>query len=154
MNQETGNGMVIRKLAKDDLASLLSLYVYLHSSDTPLIPDTRAEDIWRSINESERSIYIGAFTGEKMVAVCNAAVILNLTRGARPYAVIENVVTHPDHRRCGFGRAVMEKVIEFCRECNCYKIMLMSDAKRTGAHAFYRSLGFNDDVKKAFVLSC
>jgi GNAT superfamily N-acetyltransferase len=154
MNQETGNEMKVRELVKDDLESLLSLYMHLHSSDIPLTPDTLAEGIWKSIQECKHSIYMGAFAGEKLVAACNAAVIPNFTRRARPYALIENVITHPDHRRCGYGRAVVEKVIEFCRKCNCYKIMLMSDTKRIGAHAFYRSLGFNDSAKRAFVLIC
>ncbi len=42
-----------------------------------------------------------------MVATCTLVVIPNLTRGGTPYALIENVVTHTDHRNKGYwqGRA-------------------------------------------------
>ena len=29
-----------------------------------------------------------------------------------------------------------------CRQKGCYKMMLSSNLRRTGAHAFYESLGF------------
>ena len=39
-------------------------------------------------------------------------VIPNLTRGRKPYALIENVVTRADHREAGFGRMVLNAAVE------------------------------------------
>lgn len=146
------NDTVVRKLSENDLDALLTLYRYLHPDDTPLPGDDETTALWKSICTDEQYLYVGAFTSGVLVAVCNVTVIRNLTRSGRPYALIENVVTHPDYRRQGHGRRIMEQTVFVCRERNCYKIMLMSDILREEAHAFYRSLGFESDAKMAFVL--
>ena len=45
-------------------------------------------------------------------------------------------------RRRGAGTALMRRAIEIAREAGCYKVNLISGNERTGAHDFYRSLGF------------
>jgi len=50
-----------------------------------------------------------------LVASCALAIIANLTRGARPYAVIENVVTHESYRRRGLGTAVLHHAVDLAR---------------------------------------
>jgi hypothetical protein len=45
----------------------------------------QVEDIWNGIMRDPGQIYLGAFIGDDLVAACNAAVVPNLTRGARPY---------------------------------------------------------------------
>jgi len=147
------NDTVIRDLVENDLAALLTLYGHLHPDDTPLPVSTDTAVLWKSICADEHYVYIGAFVSGQLVSVCNAAVILNLTRNGRPYALVENVVTHPDYRRRGYGKRIMKRIFTVCGELNCYKIMLLSNALRTEAHAFYRSLGFDDDAKKAFILT-
>ena len=76
----------------------------------------------------------------------------NLTRNQRPYALIENVVTHRDYRRRGFGKVVIDKAINYAKEKDCYKIMLLSDSSRTEAHRFYESLGFDGNAKAGFLM--
>jgi GNAT superfamily N-acetyltransferase len=44
----------------------------------------------------------------------------------------------------------MEKAIKYAKEQNYYKILLQSGNKRTDAHRFYESLGFDGNSKKAF----
>lgn len=143
----------IRTLQKSDLEGLLSLYRHLHPVDDPLPPPKKVEDIWRDILADPHQLYLGVFTDNRLVAVCNGSIILNLTRGARPFAVIDNVVVHSDFQRRGIGRALMERMVDECRSHQCYKIMLMSSRKRSDAHAFYRSIGFDPDVKQAFVIT-
>lgn len=143
----------IRALVDSDFDGCMDLYRYLHAEDDTLPPLKTLRSTWNRMIDNSQVLYPGAFVDKRLVAVCNAQIVLNLTRGARPYAIIENVITHPDFRRRGIGRALLTELIRKCDRFDCYKIMLMSDSRRTEAHAFYRSIGFDESAKKAFVLS-
>jgi GNAT superfamily N-acetyltransferase len=77
--------------------------------------------------------------------VCGTVDVLiapNLTHHARPWALVENVVVAASARRHGVGRALMERALDLARSAGCYKVNLISGNERSGAHDFYRSLGF------------
>jgi GNAT superfamily N-acetyltransferase len=144
--------LVIRELADDDLDALLELYAQLHPDDDPLPGRSELERLWERIRGDADRIYLGGFVAGRLIAACNAAIIPNLTRGARPYAVIENVITDAKHRRHGYAKQLMRALIERCLARNCYKVSLTSAAHREGPHKFYVELGFDPDDKRAFVL--
>jgi GNAT superfamily N-acetyltransferase len=57
------------------------------------------------------------------------------------------------YQRRGLGALVMRGLLERCWQAGCYKVMLLSGVRRTGAHAFYQALGFDRDAKQAFVIT-
>src|SRR5712671_5925033 len=113
--------LVTRNLGRDDLESLLSLYSeHLHPDDDDPLPErAQIEAIWSRILQDPAQIYLGAFIGDDLVAACNATVVPNLTRGARPYALIENVVTHAAYRRRGIGSALLRAMLDRCWARRC-----------------------------------
>ena len=131
----------IRTARPADLPSLLALYRHLSSSE-PASPGPEAE---RILQEFERypgsAIYIGLL-GDTLVASCALVVVPNLTRGGRPYAQIENVVTDANFRQRGFGRAVLHAAIAASWDRGCYKVMLMTGSKKPETLAFYEAVGF------------
>jgi GNAT superfamily N-acetyltransferase len=141
-----------RRILPDELDKLIELYGFLHPSDE--IPDRYIlQKSWYEIMEnSHRFVYFVIEEDDKIVSSCNITIVPNLTRGSRSYALIENVITHPDYRRKGLGQKVMEAAIHHARKCGCYKIMLMSSSERDEAHSFYEKIGFSGKNKKAFVL--
>jgi GNAT superfamily N-acetyltransferase len=145
------NSLLLRDLVKGDLEPLLALYSELHPGDEPIDP-ARAEAIWSAILANPDHICLGGFVGDELVTSCAVAIVANLTRGGRPYAVIENVVTSSARRRKGYASALLWAAIDRCWLRDCYKVMLMSAAGRTEAHSFYESLGFDRQSKQAFVL--
>lgn len=90
----------------------------------------------------EGSVVLVGVIGDAPVTTCTLVVIPNLTRGAKPYALIENVVTHADHRGAGFGRAVLDAAVERAWDAGCYKVMLMTGSKNPATLAFYEAAGF------------
>ena len=78
----------------------------------------------------------------RLIGTVDVLIAPNLTHHARPWALVENVVVAAGARRCGAGTALMLRAIELAREAGCYKVNLISGNQRSGAHAFYRSLGF------------
>jgi len=88
--------------------------------------------------------------GDQAVTTCTLVVIPNLTRGGRAYAVIENVVTHPDFRKQGAGMAILKDAVRRARERNCYKVVLTTGSKRESTLAFYEKAGFQRNSRTAF----
>jgi len=141
----------IRDLARDDLDALLGAYELLHAADDPPPPRPELEALWAKICADPALLYLGAFDDERLVATCTAVIVPNLTRGARPYAVIENVVTDTSLRRQGHGSAVIQAMLDRCWDAGCYKVMLLSAAERGSAHEFYERNGFDKHAKQGFI---
>lgn len=134
-----------------DFEEILDLYKILHPEDIRASM-SHLKKIWDDImNNPDRYRYAVVEEGNKIVATGNIAIVPNLTRSGRPYAVIENVVAHPDFRRKGYGHAAIQLLLGFAKEQNCYKVMLLRSSKRKEAHEFYKSIGFDRDLKCGFI---
>jgi GNAT superfamily N-acetyltransferase len=141
----------VRALDLSDLNPLLDLYHHLNPNDLPLPGRATVEAVWSEALANPRMRHFGAYDGEVLVAACTICVIPNLTRGCKPYALIENVVTAATHRRRGFGKAVLEAALSFAWSQNCYKAMLLSGRSEEGVLRFYRAVGFIPDEKRGFI---
>lgn len=142
-------GQTIRTLERADLPRLFELYRHLHANDDPVSSDEAAA-VWDAIERDPNHHYFGFFDGEIMAAACVLCVVPNLTRGLRPYGLIENVVTHAEYRRRGLGRAVLHHALAHAWSCGCYKVMLLT-GKGEEVHRFYEAAGFDGNLKRAFV---
>lgn len=143
--------MKVRALDALDLSPLLGLYGHLNPDDAPYPDIKTVESVWSESLANPRIRYFGGFDGELLVATCTICVIPNLTRGCRPYALIENVVTALPYRRQGWGRAILAEAMAFAWSLNCYKVMLLTGRQDEGVVNFYKSAGFDPDEKRGFV---
>lgn len=143
--------MEVRHIAKSELPELLALYEHLHDVDAPQPEDSFVEAIWQELTENPRYRYIGAYAGEKLVSSCTITVIPNLTRGCRPYGIIENVVTHASYRAKGYGKAVVTEALSYAWLQRCYKVMLLTGRKDEATFKFYEAAGFDRHGKQAFI---
>lgn len=132
-----------------DLADVLGLMRHLNSSDEPIDPQV-ASATWKRLLDGDTVQILVGKLGGKAITSCVLAIIPNLTRGGRPYGLIENVVTHADYRGRGYGRATMHAAIERARKSGCYKVMLTTGRKDEAVLRFYESCGFNRHSKTAF----
>jgi GNAT superfamily N-acetyltransferase len=139
---------VIRTAQQSDLHGLLALYRHLNPTD-PLLDAEHAEKAWSILLTSGFNTIIVAEIAGVLAASCSLAVIPNLTRGARSYAVIENVVTHPAYRRIGLGRAVLGSALDLAWNADCYKVMLAS-GRGEDTLRFYEQIGFKRGGKTFF----
>lgn len=143
--------MNIRELQSHDLQPLLGLYAHLHEHDEPPPSAAIAEAVWFETIENPRIKYFGGFESGSLVSSCALTVIPNLTRGCRPYGVIENVVTHAAHRSRGWGKAILAQALAAAWQQDCYKVMLLTGRKDTATLRFYEQAGFDRHDKQAFV---
>lgn len=97
--------------------------------------------------------FIATFVADKagtIVSSCTLAIVPNLSRGVRPYGVIENVVTDKDHRRTALGRAVLHAALDKAWKANCYKVLLATGSIKDATLRLYESTGFQRGGKTYF----
>ena len=143
--------MEVRILKDSELDDLLNLYSHVHIGDNPLPDRPVVESVWKEIQDSPNFQYFGVFVDGRLVSSCTMSIVPNLTRGCRSYGLIENVVTHSDYRRKGYGSAILKYALEYAWNRNCYKVMLLTGRKDEGVHRFYESAGFDGQAKQAFL---
>ena len=142
--------MQLRSASEGDLAGILQLLRELNSDD-PELPVDVARTSWMAmLNQSGLTVYVAELAGE-LVATCTLLIVPNLTRNARPYALIENVVTLSAYRQRGYARAVLQFALAQAWQANCYKVMLSTSVRSDGVLSFYRRCGFVDGVKTGFI---
>jgi ribosomal protein S18 acetylase RimI-like enzyme len=142
--------MQLREAEEKDLPQLLELYTHLHEDTTPVI-DAALEKLWREILADKHHHIVVGLVENVIISSCVLIIVPNLTRNQRPYAFIENVVTHAAHRKQGHASRVLDYARVIARENNCYKLMLMTGSKLESTRRFYERAGYNSEDKTAFV---
>lgn len=142
--------MILREAKNEDLQEILELYLFLHEDSIP--EDTEyLRSTWQQILEDRNHHLIVCEVEGKIVSSCVCVIIPNLTRNVRPYAFVENVVTHGEHRGKGYATACLDYAKKLAEQENCYKIMLLTGSKNPKTLQFYENAGYNSSDKTAFI---
>ena len=141
-------GFSIRAALPSDLEGLAALYPHLNPSDEPIARDLAASRL-DAIKQIPGSEVLLGLLDHKPVATCTLIVIPNLTRGGKPYGLIENVVTHVGYRGRGYGTRILHAAVAAAWDAGCYKVMLMTGSKQPSTLRFYESAGF-EQTKTGF----
>jgi GNAT superfamily N-acetyltransferase len=140
----------IMEARREDLPALRGLYRQLHPSD-PVAAEDTLRAVWEKIlADPEYHILLARMNGDVAASV-SLIVTQNLTRGARPYALIENVITDAAHRKQGLASALIAEAVNVAKAANCYKVSLTTGNKDEGTFRFYEGCGFNRQDKTAFI---
>ena len=142
--------LLIREAEEQDFDALMRLYDQLHPEDRSDDPGN-ARDTFGLITNSKNLLLFVALSDGELVGSVYLNIMPNLTRGATPYALIENVITREDQRGRGVGKRLMKHATDFAWQANCYKVMLLTGSKKAATHAFYRACGFNGDEKTGYI---
>ena len=140
----------IREVKGEDLQQLLELYLYLHEESIPE-DSGHLRDTWNQILEDKNHHLIVCEVEGKIVSSCVCVIIPNLTRNVRPYAFVENVVTHGEYRGKGYATACLDYAKQLAEEAGCYKMMLLTGSKNPKTLQFYENAGYNSSDKTAFI---
>ena len=142
--------MKVREIKENELSALLELYTHLHEFGIPENGE-HLQNIWSAICHDVNHHIIVCEMDGKIVSSCVCVIIPNLTRNIRPYALIENVVTHADHRGKGYATACLSYAKDLAVKSDCYKMMLLTGSKSESTLRFYQNAGYNCDDKTAFI---
>ena len=141
--------MHVREARNGDYDAVMDLMRQLNPDDPPFSEAER-----RTFSQILQSGHLQLIVAEikgALVGSCYLNLIPNLTRGARPYAVIENVIIDTHSRQRGIGQALIDHALRMAWAKDCYKVMLLSGRSDSAVHAFYRKCGFDPDSKQAYI---
>lgn len=148
--------MLFREAKHSDFDDVLRLYRQLHPED-PIPHDESAASVFtRILNAPDLYLLVLEIDGF-VAATAYLNVILNLTRSASPYAVIENVVVDAALRGTGLGKQIMAHTLRVAWDAGCYKAMVQISSRNPAAHAhadahaFYKACGFTSNTQTAYL---
>lgn len=141
--------MIIRQAKPEDAQGLKTLYFEFLTQFPP--KEEQDMDRWTDVilrfEKSDDRFLLVVEEDGKVVSSVQVAIIEGLTHNVRPFAVVENVVTHGEYQNRGFASALLEKATEIAKEFNCYKIFLETGSNKESTLNFYRKNGFVIDAK-------
>jgi GNAT superfamily N-acetyltransferase len=86
-------------------------------------PHERAECIWQeTLGQPGVHIFVSDVR-DRIAATCMLITAPNLLRSGRRHGFLENVVTHPDLRGCGHGRAVIQAALACAWASDCHHVL-------------------------------
>lgn len=141
---------MVREANKNELQEILNLYLHLHEKEVPEDSE-HLINTWNKILSDKDHHFLVCEIDGKIVSSCVCVIIPNLTKNVRPYAFIENVVTHKDYRGKGYATACLNYARQIAEDNNCYKMMLLTGSKEEKTLKFYENAGYNSSDKTAFI---
>lgn len=131
--------ITISEATISDFSELISLYKQLWEK-WELFDEEKLKEIYETDINTSRRIYLIARNERNIVGVCTLVVKDNLHY--LKVAVIDELIVDINSRNQGIGKMLLDRAVDLAREKQCYKVELHSNIKRTDAHRFYESNGF------------
>jgi GNAT superfamily N-acetyltransferase len=138
--------VTFRRAALDDLEAIVALL-----ADDPIgrlrenlaaTLDPRYRDAFAAIERDSNQCLAVAERSGQVIGVLQLSFIPGLARQGMWRGQIEGVRVAAGERAGGIGRAMLEWAVEECRRRGCGLVQLTSDKRRSSAHGFYETLGF------------
>ena len=135
--------MIFREGQEADLPAIVALL-----ADDPLGATREASELepyraaFAAIAANPDDMILVAEEAGRILGVLQLTFLPGLARGGAVRAQVEGVRVAAAARGRGLGRRMFEEVFARARARGCSLVQLTSDRTRTGAQAFYESLGF------------
>ena len=134
----------IREYQNRDYTELLSLLDAAYNSTIT------QEVLEKEYISSTRSILVAVNESDHVVGCTFVEIQEDYVRPNR-IAYVTYVAVDENCRRQGIGRKLLHAVVDICKDRECSAIELTSANHRTGAHAFYESLGYTKKKTTVFI---
>jgi len=135
----------IREATDSDIPHVLSLYEQPSFDDGKILDVQAAKEIFKTFQSYpfyKLFVTMDTLKDKRIVASYALLKMHNIGHMGTPSAIVEDVVVAPDYQNQGIGKQMMNHAMNIAKSIGCYKLVLSSNVKRLGAHAFYKSLDF------------
>jgi len=131
----------IRKASYSDFDEIFILLKQLWQDS--ILNKTELRKIFHEAVNSDRQHLIAGLSDKKIVGFCSLTVKNNLWQAGN-LGHIDELIVDKNFRGRGYGKQLMNKIIEVAIENKCKRIELDSAFHRKEAHTFYESIGFKN----------
>lgn len=135
-------------LQPEDLDTCYKMCMESFSDDVPREEVAQAFDLCRQ--DPSYRLVAGKLDG-RVVAYATLHFFRTVFDGMQPMATIWYVCVDPAYRNRGVGKALFAELRRICEQEQCLEIVFTCQQDNAPAQQFYRSLGYRDDLERAFV---
>lgn len=139
--------MEIRDLNIDDIPQLALLYKQFWNEDSDI---KKMQEQFSRLAQNSAYILLGAINGNVLVGSIMGIVCEELYGNCKPFLVVENMVVDSNVRKKGIGKALFTEMERNAREKECTQIILVTEANRLDACAFYETMGFHPTTNRGY----
>lgn len=143
--------LLIRIAEENDLLPLLRLFSRADEGLNPAVsaPDGAEVATWDEMLRTDNLTTYVALIDGVVIGTALFVMIPNLGYSCRRSGFIEAMVVSSKHRRDGIATQLMSRILGDARASGCHKIQLLTHKRHStdGAHAFYRSMGFESEAE-------
>ncbi len=140
--------VTIRRAREADLPRIVELILGGTAPGTtpdedpgPPLPGAYREAFLEIQASPDADVFVAELDGE-VVGCFQFFTAPHLANRGRRRAQVESVHVAAELRSRGIGEAMLRFAMEEARRRGCFRLQLTSNKSRTGAHRFYRRLGF------------
>lgn len=101
-------------------------------------------DAFEEISAAPPGVLLVADDRGEVVGTCQLIVFRHMQQRGGRCGEIESVFVADGRRGGGIGAALVAEAVSRARAAGCYRVQLTSNLARSGAHRFYRRLGFEE----------
>jgi ribosomal protein S18 acetylase RimI-like enzyme len=136
----------VRPAQPKDAHAVLALVAGLGSRDVGDDPDPQRQVFLDHLAFDETVVLVAEEDGV-LAGIANLWIRPRLN-WITPEAWLADLIVHPDHRRQGVARALVDACVREARRRQCHRVVLESASHRDDAHGFYEAYGFLDGGRR------
>ena len=127
----------IRVARIEDCASLAQL---TNEFDHPTTPELVSERFKAAFPASNYALFVAELPSGELVGFIE--LVVERLIDAEPRVDVAGLVVSEPSRGLGIGRMLMDHAERWAIERGCHIVLLRTNLKRAGAHAFYEQIGY------------
>lgn len=127
----------------EDLPALTELVMDLMARSGDFTPDRPAQErgLRLILEQPNRGRIFVVRNKDRLFGMVNLLFTISTARGGF-VILMEDVIIHPDHRGQGYGRMLVDYVVDFARQKNFKRITLLTDKMSAETQEFFKKQGF------------
>ena len=139
--------MIIRDLHISDIERLSELYYQFWNEKSNT---NKMKDKFVQLCNNDAYIFLCAIENEKLIGSVMGIICEELYGECKPFLLVEDMIVDSNYRKKGIGKALFAELEQSAIARGCTQIILVTEAERKDACAFYESVGFHPTANKGY----